>query len=391
MTVSLACIDPSIDILRYNSTGTSQENYSHSDVFYLSYQLARIGGCWDCRFNVNRRQNEIGSLVKGDIIEVQYLGTTIWYGWVDDFETQPNDLEIRCIGAVKALQSIYPNNRRYGSEADSAEVAAENEYNDISTASGIIESLYDGYLGSSSITKVGINTSSDTVKLLELTGNESMFDIYAALALNAGNWAVGIDETLDIYFNDPSNATHFTTRNFRTCVATTYQITDMSKEDSAAWSDTTTKLVIVGAEGFKEAFLATELGYSPIRIAGVNLVNERTITLPWMKNTIAKSYSTRFAGSFTTHATDAALGDFSGAALLSADACAYADEFFYSQNKEMYSLECEKINTLVKPWNEKVRLFDRDNKNQGVFLIDMIEYDTRDADLTIRNMRVTKE
>ena len=99
------CVDPKINIERLDSGGLAKESYtqSPSQTREMVCRLARTGGCWDATINVIRKINDIGNLELGDQILIYYDGNLLWRGWVDDFESKNNDLEIQCVGAWKAV------------------------------------------------------------------------------------------------------------------------------------------------------------------------------------------------------------------------------------------------------------------------------------------------
>ena len=370
------CVAATIKIYRYTSGGTLEESYTQtSHTTAMNCRSMRIGGCWDASFNVIRRVGEIGTLAMGDQIIISYDGTTLWRGWVDDYESRNNDLEVRCVGAWKAVKSVYPDNARYGSEADSADADEENEHSDVYTCSAIIQSLIDTYLSASTLTlDEGISTNSTIVKMADFDGTTDLLTICADLAMRGGNWAVGVDEDLIFYLTDPAT---YDAIDFKACEGNTYQITDIQKIDSVAWTDTPTSVVIKGANGYEETFDCDWLGYNPVQIAGIDIINRQVITLPYIGPTEESTYSCSHTG--------ATIGD-----VVSVDAAKYADELFWDRNKPRYLLECANLNKRVYPWTNTAKVWDPDSSYLGEFVIDMVEYESRDNNISIKTMELSE-
>ena len=371
------CISPTINIYRYTASGLLRESYTRapSQTKEMNCRLMRIGGCWDATFNVYRKIGEIGNLQLGDQIIILYGDTVLWHGWVDDYESKDNDLEIRCVGAWKAVKSIYPDNARYGSEADSAEADEENEYSDVSTCSTIVQSLIDTYLAASSITlDEGVDADGNEVFIADFDGNTDLLTICSELAMKAGNWSVGVDESLVFYFTNP---TGYESVDFKACSLASHQITDMTQTDSAAWSDMPTSVVIKGAGGYEETFDRDWLGYDKVKIAGITIINQQVITLPHIGPTEVNTYTTQHTG--------VTMGD-----VVSVDAARYVDEFFHRLSKLRFKLECQNLNLRVYPWTHYAKVWDVDNSYRGEFVIDMIEYESTNNNISIKTMEISE-
>jgi len=377
--MAVTCINPTIDIMRYSNAGARMENYSYSEVTYLSFRSLRKGGCADAQFVVNRALNEIGSLKKGDRITIEYKGTRCWYGWVQDYVSRNGTLEIECIGTWAALGNVLPDNFIYGTECDYAVADSQNEYSDLATAQEILEDLYDKYLGSSTITKTSLAAASPTYQepRLDCNGVASLAQIADQLASNAGNWSVGIDENMDFYLNDPAS---YSVTDFRACTDATYEITDIEKEDSIKWTDYPTVITINGDGGYTETFKASDFGYSPnlVNIAGITMSNALTISLPSVRETETTSYTSLVDTDVTVRSVSAAR---------------HADSIFSQTNyetPERFAVACSQVNTLFFPWDDKVRIFDPMGQSQGTFLIESLEYESQDSNLNIREMLVKR-
>ncbi len=376
----VTCINPSIDVFRTRD-GFRLENYTFgSSVFFLRWRSGRVGGCWDAQFNVIRAVNEVGTLQKGDKIDIKFKGVQHWTGYVNDFVSRDKDLEVRCIGAWVALNTIFPTNAIYGTEADFDEADNENEFADLATAQEILEHLYDGYLGSSDITKTGLSGAdpSHQEARLDVNGTFSLSALAQRLALNAGDWGTGIDEDLDWYLVDPGN---LGVTQFRTCDDATFRITAMEKQESIAWVDYPTRIVINGAGGFSEAFNAENFGYPSERvtIAGIVLTNEKIVSLPGIGETEEKTYT-------PIRGTD-------DLTVKSIDAARHADGIFLGRSlvePEDYIIEANRVNSLLRPWVNRIRIFDNFQQDRGVFVIESIEYESQDADISIALMEVKK-
>ena len=391
------CVSPTITIHRYDAGGSLQEAYTQapSQTREMNCRMMRVGGCWDATINVYRKIGEIGNLQLGDQIIISYNGTTLWRGWVDSYDSKDNDLVICCVGAWKALKSVYPDNARYGYEADSAEADEENEYSDIDTCGTIIQSLISTHLATSSITvdpdENNVVDDGITVYVADFDGNTDLLTICADLAMRAGNWSVGVDEDLVFYFTNPPGAwlldeegepieelqSPYDSVDFKACHVSAYQITDMAQMDSAAWSDTPTSVVIKGAGGYEETFDRDWLGYDKIQIAGITIINQQVITLPHIGPTEESTYTTQHTG--TT------MGD-----VVSVDAARYVDEFFFKLNKLRFRLECQNLNQRVYPWTEYAKVWDVDNSYRGEFVIDMVEYESTDNNISIKAMEISE-
>ena len=370
------CVSPTIQILRYNSDGELKEDYtsSNNNTYMMNCRLARIGGCWDASFNVIRQVNHIGTLQTGDMIFINYSGTRLWRGWVDSYESKSGDLEVKCVGAWKALKSLYPDNKRFGSEADSAEDDEENEYSDLTTSSVIIQNLINDLLATSDITlEGGIDGSDNSVYVLDVDGTADLLTICADLAERAGNWSVGVNEHLIFYLTDPG---YYNALDFKACEGNTYRITDMDKVDSTAWTDMPTSIVIKGAGGYEETFDADWLGYEKVKVAGIDIVNRQVITLPHIGPTEESTYSTQYTG-WT-------LGD-----VVSVDAAAFVDQYYHKLLKQRFRLTCENLNQRVYPWVDYARVWDVSKTFMGSFLIDMVEYESRSANISIKTMEIS--
>lgn len=377
----ITCVNPSIDIFRFRGN-TRLENYTFgSSVTFVRWLNSRIGGCQSAQFNVVRAVNEIGTLQKGDNIDIKYIGNLQWTGYVNDFVSRDGDLEIRCTGAWAGVASVFPKNAIYGTDAGYAEAASQNEYNDITTAKEILEHLYDGWLASSDISKVGLAAASPTHQESRryMTGTDSFASIAQSLALSAGDWGVGVDENLDFYLVDSAD---LAVTEFKTCEDATFRITSMEKQESIAWVDYPTKITVVGDGLFTESFTAEDFGYPSqfVKIAGIILVNPpKVVVVPGIGVTEEKTYSP-INGSSDIEVT-------------SIDAARYADGIFLGQSlddPENYSIEASRVNTLLRPWVDRVRIFDNNEQNRGVFVVEFVEYESEDADISISEMEVKK-
>lgn len=374
----LNCISGAIKILRTDLIGSYAEDYSYSQVFFLSYRYARIGGCIDARFNVVREQNAIGTLAKGDRITITYYGTVVWFGTVNTFTSDAQNLEINCIGTWAALKAVFPSNMVFGLEADFAEGDGENEFNDVANPQAILVYLYNAYLASvSDITAVNLGNAvtNKDIQKLELTGKRDLAMIAEYLATIAGNFGVGIDEEWDFFLTNPYD---YDVVNFKACEAAAYQITKMVRTDSIAWLSFPTSLVIQGAGDYQETFKADIFGYELATIAGITLDNQKVISVPHVQITEEKTYDSMHAGQVDVESIDAAR---------------YADMFF--QNRAIdapmqWLIECQNVNTQFYPWETGINLFDVHDQFMGAFTIEMIEYQSEDANISIKEMDIKK-
>ena len=118
MSIDIQCLDPTIAILRKDSSDNVIENHTHTGAGALNFRLARNGGCLDAWFTSIRERGDTGSMAYGDTIEIEFGGSTVWKGFVNSFIYENGLMEVRCLGAWTLLQSIKPINRVYGTEAD---------------------------------------------------------------------------------------------------------------------------------------------------------------------------------------------------------------------------------------------------------------------------------
>lgn len=385
----ITCVDVTLDIIRTRN-GLRLENYTTgSAVFYLRWRSGYIGGCWDAQFNVIRGVNEIGSLQKGDRINIQYKGTQHWTGYVNDFISRDKDLEVHCIGAWVALNTVYPKNVIYGVEAD--EAGSQNEYSNKATAKEILEHLYDNWLIGSDITKVGLSSATNPTYLeskQDLQGTVSLSSLAQLLASNAGDWGVGITELLDFYLVNPSG---LSITQFKTCEeAVEFTITAMEKQESIAWVDYPTQITVIGDGSFSETFSAQDFGYPSdlVQIAGVVLTNTKTVSAPSIAETRSKSY-TSIRGESITETTVLT----SGETIKSVSAARLADGIFLGRSliePEDYVIEAIQVNQLIRPWVDRVRIFDSYQQDRGVFVVKSIEYESESADINISLMEVKR-
>ncbi|HUV92645.1 MAG TPA: hypothetical protein VMV80_06130, partial [Anaerolineales bacterium] len=83
--------------------------------------------------------------------------------------------------------------------------------------------------------------------------------------------------------------------------------------------------------------------------------------------------------------TGATIGD-----VVSVDAAKYADELFWDRNKPRYLLECANLNKRVYPWTNTAKVWDPDSSYLGEFVIDMVEYESRDNNISIKTMELSE-
>ncbi len=376
------CISPTIKILRMDVDGLYAEDYSYSETFFLSYRFKRIGGCLDARFNVRRVAGEIGSLARGDRIEISYYGTVVWFGTVNDYRSVDQDLEIRCIGSWAALTNVFPDNLVFGTGADYPAGDNENEASDINDPQAILENLYDVYLGpggdpGSIITKVSLAAASTArqVERLALEGKKDFATIAEYLTSVAGNWSVGIDQDIDFYLTNPYD---YTPLDFRACEDAVYQITAMERIDSVTLLNYPTSLVIKGMGDYEETFDAEIFKYPLPVMVGITLRNEIVLSVPFVKETIEKIYDSTYAGQITVESIDAAR---------------YADMYFHRMaidDPVQYELECQAVNAQIFPWQSSINLFDQRGQFMGEFTIEELEYESEDSNISIRSMTIRK-